>query len=183
MNTQPFICLDMTSCLNNCGTTDNSSYQHGYLSSSGVSLPRENILFHTPFEFNDIPFVLFRQNYRDNMVTEGQAIQFPEARISKIHVLGASSDVNMSDYMYLKHNETLLSKEKMMLSHFASEAPFARNVCILETAGLNTLDGPLAHRTGRLWLDILHLTEPLEINQLTFEDNPCMHIFGITLER
>ncbi|MFE4570379.1 hypothetical protein [Paenibacillus chitinolyticus] len=182
MNHRMFTCLDLRPCLNNCGTTGSHNYHEGYLSSARASFPEESFPFDTPFEFKQIPFVLFKRHAFDNIVTEGQSIEFPRQRVTKIHLLGTSSDANMADYVYLMLDEREVSKQKILLSHFISEVPFPRNECVIETSCLHTMDGPLTHRSARLWYDGIELDRPVEMNRITFEDNPCMHVFGLTLE-
>ncbi|MGM1050633.1 MAG: hypothetical protein ACQEXX_31630 [Bacillota bacterium] len=178
-----FNCLDLTKCINNCGSTNLENSSLGQFTIAGSSFPAEELPFNDIFVFDDIPFYFVKQEHSDNVVPEGQTIVFPDSMISKIHILGASSEGNMRDNLLIQYNSNELIKSSFHLSEFTGMNPFSQNQLAIQMSRIHTIGKMLDYIHPVLWYDVIDLSSrPILANSFLFSDNPCVHIFSLTIE-
>ncbi|MCF2945731.1 hypothetical protein [Paenibacillus tarimensis] len=174
--------MDLTRCMNNRGITTISEFGKGELNGSGCSYPAEELPLCEVFVVDDVPFYMSRGTDFDNVVPEGQIIEFPESELAVIHVLGASNDGNMMEPLALLRHRECIHEEPLRLSYFISQTPFATNRAAITMSCLHSIGGALPQFKPTMWCESLVVDLPCAIDGIKLGDNLCMHIFAITIE-
>ncbi|PZD94479.1 hypothetical protein DNH61_18990 [Paenibacillus sambharensis] len=177
-----FKCLDLTGCMNNRGITTIDKRDKGEINASGCSFPAEELPLGEVFVVDDVPFLMGRGGDFDNVVPEGQIIEFPESELAVIHVLGASNDGNMMEPLALLRHREWIHEEPLRLSYFIPQTPFATNRAAITMSCLHSNGGPLPQYKPILWYEAVAVELPCAVDGMKLADNLCMHIFAITIE-
>ncbi|MGN7471965.1 hypothetical protein [Brevibacillus sp. SAFN-007a] len=177
-----FWMLNIGPYLNNRGFTTEQNVQDGNLSLGGSSLPVEGVPLDREFVYKNIPFHFTYKLEGDNIELEGQTIGFPSQFISKIHVIGVSSNGSLSDYLYLLQNDVVVKKAKVCLSDFVETVPALGDELAINFEYLHTQVGRNDFYRPNLWYYCVDLEKTYFINGIRLEDNPFMHIFAVTFE-
>ncbi|MFB0846517.1 hypothetical protein [Paenibacillus oleatilyticus] len=180
-----FHCLDLSDTLNHRACATKNGNERAYLTLSGSAIPEEYIPFNQAFQFDTIPFIMFKNDIWDNIEMVGQRVYFSTVRASSIHFIGTSTETDMTDNVILELDEQPVYSTSLNLRYFASdpEPVFMNNRCVIQApyiysgTKINSIVKP------SLWYTCISIQEPLEINSVVLADNPCMHIFSITVER
>lgn len=180
---------------NNAGISFSESCHRGDFDGLGNSFPAEELpAFGKKVEFNGTPFLFpcKSDGTPDNMALEGQQIVVPLARYQALMVLGASDSARYADGAFEDHIY-FCSRDKRQ----ARRLSLKDWICIAEqrAGGREALRCPFMNTPSSqisrsekgyetlptLWLEEIALDARDYLCSIIFPDNPCMHIFAMTL--
>ncbi|EML6324649.1 hypothetical protein QCQ60_004969 [Bacillus cereus] len=174
--------LDIKDFVNNRGITKLDTVTEGELSFTGFSLPYEEFDFNKKYYHRNIPFQFVYHQSGDNIELEGQTITFEPICISKIYIIGVSTNGSLSDDIFIHSDNKVPIKRKVCLSDLIENKPFFSDELAFEFKYLHSQVGINNFYQPKLWHYCIELDQPQLSNGISFEDNPSMHIFSITFE-
>jgi hypothetical protein len=177
-----FHCLDLSELYNNCGVTSFEEKEQGMLNGAGASFPAELVPLGYAFEFEGIPFIMTKHNGLDNIEVEGQRLVFSPMYVSRIHILGLSNDSHMSEEIQLEYDGEIVSSKLMRLSSYSSANPYFGNKCLLRSPYVHFHNQRTENYQPAIWYDSIEIDPSTAVNAILLADNPCIHIFSITVE-
>lgn len=187
--------LDLSQYLNNDGISFENGTEDGDFDGLGNTYPAEKLpaskqlanLCETPLLFPDK-----RDGAFNNVVLEAQQIMVPSGNYSTLAVIGAADSGRYADGGY---------QDRIVFSYRDAEEHATLRlkdwICIEEQrfGGREALRCPYMHGpTGRcalsergyetyptLWYEEIEIDESKTLEHIHLPDNPCMHIFAMTL--
>lgn len=176
-------CLDLGDILNHKACSIQDSEEGGYLTISGSSLPEEYINFNEVFEHKGIPFLMSKYEAWDNVELAGQRVYLPEIEASTIHIIGTSSITDMEEDIEIKYKDTTIYTIPLYLNYFGPRTTNSNNECLIKMPFLYSRTKINSKIQPCLWYTKLKLPKPSMIDSILLGENPCMHIFSITIEK
>lgn len=177
-----FHCLDLSSMLNHKACTTPEQKGIGGLTVVGSSIPESYLPFDQPFQYDSIPFIMMKQEMLDNIELSGQRLELPRMRALQLHVIGTSSETDMCEPIQFEFERRHVHSELLELGCFSSSHSVRNNECIIQAPYLHTRTNINERIQPKLWYTSLPLPRSVEINSILLGDNPCMHIFSLTIE-
>lgn len=180
-----FHCLDLSEILNHRACSVQQAEEDAYLTLSKSALPEELILFNQAFEYDGVPFIMLKQNKWDNIEMVGQRVYFPEMKVTAIHIIGTALDTDMSDTVHFELDSTPVYASDLQLRYFAADPNLdhMNNSCVFQTPYVYSDGKPNAIVQPCLWYTRITIKESQVMNAMLLADNPCMHLFSITIEQ
>lgn len=176
-------CLDLSDILNHRACSLQDSEEGGYLTISGSSIPEEYMPFNQVFEYNSIPFFMAKQSTWDNVELAGQRVFLPETEVSAIHIIGTSSITDMKEDIEIIYKNTTIHIAPLNLSYFGTDPFNCDNECFIQIPFLYSRTKVNSKIQPCIWYTKLSLPTPSLIDSILLGDNPCVHIFSITVEK
>jgi len=176
-------CLDLSNILNHKACSLKDSEEGGYLTISGSSIPEEYMPFNKVFEYNTIPFYLGKQSNWDNLELSGQRVFLSDTEASAIHVIGTSSMTDMEEEIEIYYKDTTIHTAPLKLSYFGTDPSKTDNECFIQIPFLYSGTKVNSKIQPCIWYTKLSLPVPSLIDSILLGENPCMHIFSITVEK
>jgi len=174
--------LNIEKFFNNRGFTSKNDIAKGNLTLGNSSFPLDKFPLENPIIYKGIPFCFYHNLYGDNIELSGQKITFPSLNSNKLHIIGNSSNGNLSDYIYILNQNNIMSKVKIKLTCLTETTPFFNNECFWKFDYLhNPLEGSNIN-SGVLWYVSIDIKDVINFDSFEFPDNPFIHIFAITVE-
>ncbi|MCK6259493.1 hypothetical protein LCY76_23255 [Fictibacillus sp. KIGAM418] len=175
--------LNITTYLNNLGSTYKEEYINGKLTVSGSSFPAEYIPYDKEFFYNNVPFQFFLTPNGDNIELEGQALQFPAIEVKTIHFIGVSNNGDFSEKISFMDKDQLKFTSTLSFTDWIEPLPrFKENEPVIHFPWIHTEVGVNKNIASSLWYQRIDLNKKTKVNKIVLEDNPSMHIFSITFE-
>lgn len=176
-----FIPVDLSIYYNNNGikySTEKSCNFTGFGSSfPGDQLPQGNI------NINDIPFIFpSSQSQFNNIEFNKQKVSVPKNSHSGLHILGASDNGSFFESLHLYNDNFFEDSIILSLTEWVSISPKYNELEAFRCNYLCSLQGQVHTVKPVIWHQIIHLKRPTIFNSIMFPDNPCMHVFSLTLE-
>ncbi len=180
---------------NNSGISFIGSCHRGDFDGLGNSFPAEELpAFGKKVEFNGTPFLFPPKNdgAPDNMALEGQQIVVPHAKYQTLAVLGASdsaryADGAFEDYIYFCSGDKQQARSLSLKDWICIAEQRAGGREALRCPVMNTPSGHISksekgyETLPTLWLEEIALDDRDYLCSIIFPDNPCMHVFAMTL--
>lgn len=185
-----FICLDIASCFNNTGFSFDSNRAGGDFDSYGQTFPAEELpASNEVFVSGDVPF-LFPEKMSgpgDNISLAGQRISTPVGCFAWAHFLGASEGGSFKDQITFDYGPFSVKSEIGFTDYFESESVFGDLGSVIcshyHTAAGNSVGNYDSEIHPVIWQQKLRTNELKPLRSILLGDNPCIHIFSITLEK
>lgn len=119
----------------------------------------------------------------NNLALEKQNIKVPAKSYEVINILGASEEGHFEEEITLEYSDGSLEKVSLGLSDWGRTYKFAK---YKEKVGIrcSRLHGPKSDREDvkpTIWLQKIVLNSSKKLTHIRLVDNPCMHIFALTL--
>lgn len=180
---------------NNSGISFIGSCHCGDFDGLGNSFPAEKLpVFGKKVEFNGTPFLFPPKNdgVPDNMALEGQQIVVPHAKYHTLAVLGASdsaryADGAFEDHIYFCSGDKQQARSLSLKDWICIAEQRAGGREALRCPVMNTPSGQISksekgyETLPTLWLEEIALDDRDYLCSIIFPDNPCMHVFAMTL--
>jgi hypothetical protein len=182
MNIKNFLKVDLTEYYNNSGinfpeATD-ANFTHFGASYPGEGLPMENEII-----VESIPFLFPYSSIYNNIEFEKQKILLPLSKYKALYVLGSSDNGSFTEQIDLYNQGEFLTSCQLSLTDWVSNFPeyseieaYRCNCLVSNGRQVNSLQ-PV------IWLQKVLLDQNNAFNEVRLPDNPCMHVFSITLEK
>ncbi|MBY7142467.1 hypothetical protein KFZ56_05110 [Virgibacillus sp. NKC19-3] len=181
--THTYHCLDLSDVLNHKACSFKGSEEIGYLTILGSSIPEELMPLKQVFEYESIPFFMAKQNIWDNVELAGQRIFLPEINASAIHIIGTSDNTDMEEDVEIYYKKSLIHSIPLKLNYFGNNPSNSDNECFIQLPFLYSKSIVNTKVQPCIWYTRLILPEPSLIDSILLGENPCMHIFSITVEK
>ncbi|WP_028595944.1 hypothetical protein [Paenibacillus assamensis] len=176
--------INLNSYYNNNAFTYEESSSKGDLTSFGSSYPAEYLPNEHEITVNGIPFIFpTKENKFNNIELENQSIIVPDDSYSTIYILGSSENGSYKEYMELRQNNDLKSRNIFALTDWISNYPMFMEQVAFECGYVHTKDSSIHSLKPKIWIQTLHLDPATEFNTIRLPDNPCIHIFSLTLQK
>lgn len=190
-----YVMVPLEDHFNNTGISFSESCHLGDFDDLGNSFPAEELpAFGTKVEFNGTPFLFPHKNdgAPDNMALEGQQLVVPNAKYQTLTVLGASdsaryADGAFEDYIYFCSRDKRQARRLCLKDWICIAEQRAGGREALRCPFMNTPNGQISRSEKgydtlpTLWLEEIALDTRDCLFSIIFPDNPCMHIFAMTL--
>lgn len=174
--------MNLTNHYNNTGVTSDQNIDEGNLTLFGSSLPLEGPFIQDVFYFENIPFNMTKKLKFDNLAMEGQEIEIRSLNVSKVHIVGNSTSGSYYDDIVFKDSSKQTITRKIKLSEFTLEAPtFSENKLFYRFSKVN--NNRHIDLKGSLWKQTICFDKSIDLEAIILEDNPFIHIFGITIQQ
>ncbi|SDN48933.1 hypothetical protein SAMN04488137_4664 [Fictibacillus solisalsi] len=175
--------LNITTYLNNRGSTYKQEYIHGKFTVSGSSFPAEYIPYDKVFVYKNVPFQFLLTSNGDNIELEGQSLHFPAIDVKTIHFIGASNNGDFSEKINFCYDNQQKYASTLSFTDWIAPLPrFNENEPAIRFPGIHTEVGINKHMNSNLWYQRIDFNKKTRVNKIELEDNPSMHIFSITFE-
>ena len=190
-----YVMVPLEDHFNNMGISFSESCHCGDFDGLGNSFPAEELpTFGEKVEFNSTPFLFPYKSdgAPDNIVLEGQQIAVPPAQYQALAVLGASdsaryADGAFEDHIYFCSRDKRQERRLRLKDWICIAEQRAGGREALRCPFMNTPSGQIS-RSERgyetlptLWLEEIALDARDYLYSIILPDNPCMHIFSMTL--
>ena len=169
---------------NNKGLANDLDYINASLSLVGSSLPKDEIPLNKLFYINNYPYLISENDLGDNIVLEGQELNLQKNYYaSAISFIGCSVYGDYYDYIHLYDNETLVKSIKIALTDCNSVSAQFGNEQVFKLPYFynKNSEGRKYNSTPIIWSHTINFNETIKFNKMIVEDNPCIHIFSITV--
>ena len=175
------IMLDLNMYMNNRGFTTLDDITEGNLSVVKSSLPILPELKNV-FYFKNVPYKLCYGNKKDNIELDGQTIFFEQIyKTNQINIVGLCLYGDYFDDLNFYLNGKLVKSVKISLSCCNSKLPAFKNETFFHFPYTHNAKKWIIESYINLWLDEIFLDEVIAFDMIELGDNPCMHIFAITI--
>ena len=190
-----YVMVPLEDHFNNVGVSFRESCHNGDFDGLGNSFPAEELsIFGKRVVFNGTPFLFPYKNngVPDNMALEGQHIVVPHAKYQALAVLGASdsaryADGSFEDHIYFCSRDKRQARRLCLKDWICIAEQRAGGREALRCPFMNTPSGQISRSEKRyetlptLWLEEIDLDARDYLCSIILPDNPCMHIFAMTL--
>lgn len=187
-----FVPLDLQPLFNNDGISWDADLGDGDFDGEGGTYPAEDLPpSNTLVECQGIPFLFpdKEDGARNNVVLEGQRLEIPVGRYRALHLLGAADSGSFAAWLEVEEETGGRERHRLGLSSWHGfEGPRFGERPGIACSGFHSGDLGNTHTDGRvrrqvwIWVQRLRLEEGRVIRALVFPDNPCLHVFAMTLE-
>ncbi|KAA6470410.1 hypothetical protein [Bacillus cereus] len=175
-------CINLDQYYNNCGFTKREEIHKGNLTVFKTSFPLEEGFELFP-DYKGVPLKFNKYNDNDNIELEGQKIFLDQYyKVKRIYIVGLSIYGDYFDDFNLYKNNQLVQNIRVKLTGTDSKVPSFGNEMLLRYTSLHNAKKGKLNISSTIWLDEIDLEQPRIIDSIELGDNPCMHIFSITLE-
>lgn len=189
---QGFSLVNLSTHVNNTGIAGPDAASGGGLDGEGMAFPSEVMPPRGALvAVGGVPFLWPESAARvaDNVILEGQRIQVPPGRYRALHVLGVSEGGSFEETLILHHGPGGLEEVDLGLTdcrpHWG-RLKFGEQVAVrfkemrFPPGDTHTSNG--GEFCG-LWKQTLAVDDAGELVAVQLPDNPCMHVFAMTLEQ
>ncbi|BFH10903.1 hypothetical protein WJ0W_006740 [Paenibacillus melissococcoides] len=175
--------IDLTDFYSNKGISHLEEIEVANFTGMGSSYPAEQLpTLDRIVTVHDIPFYLSSGTF-DNMELNEQVISVPLQTYIKIHILGAADNGSYSCPLQLKGTNEMQSVH-LKLTDWTKASPTYQELIAFQCEGIHssTQGGLVKGLRSTIWYQVINISGGGDFNQISFVDNPSMHIFAITLE-
>lgn len=165
--------------------TEQSEQRIGNFTTFGSSYPGEELPDQTSVMIEQIPFLFpDAQSVVNNIELENQSLGVPHHRYTGMYVLGAADNGSYEEDIQYFSNHTLMSTVSLNLTNWTDEHSRYHEQVAFRCSGICTQKGSLlTSKPTTIWLQRLLFEHAIDIDTIVLPDNPCMHIFSITLQK
>ena len=170
---------------NNNGFSYALEQRIGNFTTFGSSYPGDEIPDQTDIRIEDIPFLFPDTGSTfNNIELENQQLSIPENHYTAMSILGAADNGSYEEEVQYYLNNTLVHQMPLALTNWTDHIPKYNEKVVYRCSGIYTQKGALlTTKQTTIWLQTLLFEHPIHINTIVLPDNPCMHIFAITLKK
>lgn len=177
--------LPLSTYYNNNGFSYELEQRIGNFTTFGSSYPGDEIPKQTDVIIEEIPFLFpDAQSTFNNLELENQQLDIPADYYTAMFILGAADNGSYQEDIEYYLNDTLVEQTSLALTNWTDHMPKYQEQVVYRCSGIYTQKGALlTSKQTTIWLQTLSFEHPLHMNRIVLPDNPCMHIFSITLQK
>lgn len=177
--------LPLTHYYNNNGFSYDIEQRIGNFTTFGSSYPGDEIPDQSDLMIEDIPFIFpDAQATFNNIELENQRLSVPEHHYTAMSILGAADNGSYDEEIQYHLNDRLVYQMPLALTNWTDHMPKYNEKVVYRCSGIYTQKGALlTSKQTTIWLQTLLFDRPIHINTIVLPDNPCMHLFAITLKK
>ncbi|WP_342552902.1 hypothetical protein [Paenibacillus sp. FSL R7-0652] len=168
---------------NNNGFSYPGTGNIGNFTTFGSSYPADELADQGNMQWKDVPFVFPDSTQRfNNIELESQRIQVPDGEYTALYILGAADNGSYHEFIYFERNEERVGKASLALTNWTETTAKFKEEMMHRFRGMYTQKGALLTSVHPIiWFQQIQLEEALCFDTMIMSDNPCMHIFALTL--
>jgi hypothetical protein len=180
--------LELNHYFNNDGISFNSNPSDGDFDCYGQTYPAEELPFSNKiFFFKRIEFLfpIKDDGFNNNIAFNEQQVLIPSDSYSCLHILGAADGGNFSEPIIFEYEKEVEEIESGLSDFFSNEAFFQNEkaiVCSHYHTSSGDQFGEMNNIKPTIWYDKIYLNKLLQLKRIILADNPCLHIFCMTLQ-
>ncbi len=177
--------LPLADYYNNNGFSYDLEQQIGNFTTFGSSYPGDEIPDQKDLIIEDIPFLFPEaKSTFNNIELENQRLSVPEHHYTAMFILGAADNGSYDENVEYHLNDTLVHQMPLALTNWTDQMPKYNEKVVYRCSGIYTQKGSLlTSKQTTIWLQTIQFEHPIHINAIVLPDNPCMHLFAITLKK
>lgn len=177
--------LPLSTYYNNNGFSYELEQRIGNFTTFGSAYPGDEIPDQTDVIIEDIPFLFpDAQATFNNIELENQQLDIPADHYTAMFILGAADNGSYEEQMEYYFDDTLVDQTPLALTNWTDHMPKYQEKVVYRCSGIYTQKGALlTSKQTTIWLQTLWFEHPIYMNTIVLPDNPCMHIFSMTLKK
>ncbi|WP_207696104.1 hypothetical protein DOK67_0000695 [Enterococcus sp. DIV0212c] len=176
--------INLSKYCNSKGLTNKQNFFHGNLTPAGSSIPNNSGIKSVSSQKSGMNYKLIKGE-KDNIECQGQIIKFQQSSACQsIGIIGVGIYGDFTERLIIEDVSGSKNYIEAHFSDFTHNPPyFKENFCIFSSDYLYSSDSnelEIYGCTGSLWEQVI-LVDTLNISSLKLPDNPCIHIFAISI--
>lgn len=182
---EPYYPLRLSDDYNNNGFSYELEQRIGNFTTFGSSYPGDEIPDQTDLIIEGVPFLFpDAKSTFNNIELENQRLSIPENDYTAMFILGAADNGSYDEEIQYHFNNTLVYQMPLALTNWTDHMPKYNEKVVYRCSGIYTQQGALlTSKQTTIWLQTLVFEHPIHMNTIVLPDNPCMHLFAITLKK
>lgn len=160
--------------------TNRSDGAFGLTSYPAELLPESNEIVHV----NHVPFKFPSKEDTDlnNIECNKQEIRIAKDFYESMHFMAACDNGSFEETIELVYVDEIV-KAKLCISDWIEYAPLFGEVTAFTCNHLHASDRDLTDLVSRIWVQSIKIDSGKQLHGIKLPDNPCLHLFAITLQR
>ncbi|WP_339298192.1 hypothetical protein MKY92_26365 [Paenibacillus sp. FSL R5-0623] len=168
---------------NNNGFSYLDTNQIGNFTTFGSSYPGDELPDQENVQWRDVPFHFpLRRQAFNNIELDRQRIPVPLDLYSTLYILGAADNGSYHEFIDFERAGERMGRASLDLTNWTETSPHYNEEIMFQCSGMCTQKGILlTSKQPIIWFQQITLEEPISFDKILLPDNPCMHIFALTL--
>ncbi len=179
-----FEIIDLSSYLNNDGISYATNRADGDFAASGYTYPAEELPeSNSKLICQGVEFLFPDKSdgLNNNLALENQNIKVPANYYKEINILGASEMGSFEEEITLEYSDGSLKKTSLGLSEWWAKPSKYKEKVGIQCSKLRSTKDDIEKIKITIWLQRIALNSSKKLTTIRLVDNPCMHIFALTL--
>ncbi len=183
MSLQKYYLLDLEEYFNADGISYDSNPQDGLFSLSACYPAEELPESNSVVDIDNIPikFPSKEDGDKNNIECYNQILPVQPGLYKRLFVLGSCDNGNFEEKIELIYDRKV-EVQKLYLSDWITEKPFTEKLAF-RCEHAHSRDGDICFYRANMWMQTVEVDCTCQLHKLNLPDNPCFHVFAITLER